>query len=278
MQKKIFSLLTIIIFNLNYGFAEERGNDMFPLFNGYDLNTDFKVYDPDNLWDYINGGAYTYLNFQFVNLHIAEYTKGDLLIKAEIYKHKNNVYAFGMYAQERAPDYSFVDIGVQGYAENTLVNFVKGPYYVKILCNDGTESTKPVLLELARKIASNLEGSDKMPEMFTEFPSKGKVQNSESYIATEFLGYSFMPGVYVASYNGPAGQTRLFIVDAGSEEKAGEVIGKLKEKADRSKKKKGIYTFKDPYNGTVLMAQKGSLIYGCVDNCDADLFNVFAGK
>ena len=278
MQKKIFSLITIIIFNLNYGFAGEKGNGMFPLFSGYELNTDFKVYDPDNLWDYINGGAYTYLNYQFVDLHIAEYTKGDQLIKAEIYKHKNNIYAFGIYAQERAPDYNFVDVGVQGYAENTLVNFVKGPYYVKVLCNDGDEGTKPVLLDLARKIASNLEGSDKMPGLFTKFPENGKIKNSESYIATEFLGYSFMPGVYVTAYNGDEGQARLFIADAGNSEKAAEIVGKLKEKAEKSKKKKGVLTLHDPYNGTVMLTQKDNLIYGCVDNCDPALFKVFTGK
>jgi len=277
MRKIIFSLLTISLFSLTTP-AEGKGDVMFPPFEGYDLKTDFKVYTPDNLWDYINGGAYTYLNFQFADLHIAEYNNGETLIKAEIYRHKNNIYAFGMYAQERAPDYNFVKIGIQGYAENTLVNFVKGAYYVKVICNDGNESTAPVLIDLAKKIAANLKGSDKMPEMFSDFPQKGKIANSESYIASEFLGYSFMPGVYVTSYNGPTGQTQLFIVDAQTADKAGEVINKLKEKAENTKKKKEILTIQDPYNGTILLTQKENLIYGCVNNCDIELFKKFIGK
>ncbi len=278
MQRKIFLLIAFAALNIGNGIAEERGNGMFPLFNGYELKTDFKVYTPDNLWDYINGGAYTYLNFQFVDLHIAEYNNGETLIKAEIYRHKNNINAFGVYAQEKAPDYNFVDIGIQGYAENTLVNFVKGPYYVKVICNDGNDSTAPVLIDLAKKIAANLKGSDKMPELFSYFPQKEKIENSESYIASEFLGYNFMPGVYVTSYNTTGGQTRLFIADAGTAEKASEIINKLKEKAESSKKKKKVFTLQDQYNGTILLTQKDNLIYGCVDNCDTKLFMDFAGK
>jgi hypothetical protein len=114
--------------------------------------------------------------------------------------------------------------------------------------------------------------------MFSDFPQKGKIANSENYIATEFLGYSFMPGVYVTSYNRPAGQTQLFIVDAGNSEKAAEVINKLKEKAESSKKKKGVLTLHDKYNGIVLLTQKDNLIYGCVDNCDIKLFMNFIGN
>jgi len=87
-----------------------------------------------------------------------------------------------------------------------------------------------------------------------------------------------MPGVYFMAYNGDAGQTRLFIADAGNSEKAAEIVGKLKEKAGKSKKKKGVLTLHDPYNGTVMLTQKDNLIYGCVDNCDPALFKVFTGK
>ena len=277
MQKNILSLLTLLLF-LTANIKAEGGDGLFPPFDGYKLKTDFPVYTPDNLWDYINGGAYTYLNFKFTDLHIAEYTKGDILIKAEIYRHENNVYAFGMYAQERAPDYSFIDIGVQGYAENTLVNFVKGPYYVKIICYDGNETIKQDLLSLARSIEKELKGTDKLPEMFSKFPEKEKVKNSEAYIATEFLGYNFMPGVYVTTYKHEEKNLKLFIAECESEAQAEEVVKKLTEKSESSKKKKNILTIRDKYNGTILLYLKGRLIYGCMDNCDTDLFKSFTGK
>ena len=33
----------------------------FPELSGYKINTDFQVFNPDNLWDFINGAAETYL-------------------------------------------------------------------------------------------------------------------------------------------------------------------------------------------------------------------------
>jgi len=200
------------------------------------------------------------------------------MIKTEIYRHKNNIYAFGMYAQERAPDYNFVKIGVQGYAENTLVNFVKGQYYVKVICNYGDKSTGPVLLKLAKLIEENLKGTNKLPEMFSRFPEQKKVRNSERYVATEFLGYAFMPGVYVTSYNGINGPNRLFIIDAGSIDKASELIGKLKKKSESSKKKKGMLILQDKYNGKIYLTQMNDLVYGCVDKFDPGLFKSFTGK
>ena len=47
----------------------------FPELGGYKKNTDFPVYSPDNLWDFINGAAETYLAYGFVDVHVAEYKK-----------------------------------------------------------------------------------------------------------------------------------------------------------------------------------------------------------
>ncbi|NPA37319.1 MAG: hypothetical protein GXO47_10775, partial [Chlorobi bacterium] len=233
----------IAFLTASFSYADEKAIS-FPQLDGFNLKTDFPVYNPDNLWEYINGGAYTYVNYQFVDLHIAEYSNDKLIIKAEIYHHKNNVYTYGMYTQERAPDYSFVDIGIQGYAENTLVNFVKGPYYVKIICNDGDDSTKPVLLKLAKEIEQNLQGTTSVPEMFNKFPQEGRVPNSDSYISTEFLGYEFMPGAYIMPYDLNGKKFKLFIVDCDTAEKCNEVWKKLELKAKSIKRhKKKIFTF-----------------------------------
>jgi hypothetical protein len=69
----------------------------FPELKGYKISYNYPVYTPDNLWDYIDGAADTYLAFGFENLHIAEYSKGKNIIKVEIYKHPDNVQAFGIY-------------------------------------------------------------------------------------------------------------------------------------------------------------------------------------
>ena len=67
---------------------------MFPELSGYKKNTDFQVFLPDNLWDFINGAAETYLAYGFVDLHVAEYKKGKNVIKLEIYRHSDHTNGF----------------------------------------------------------------------------------------------------------------------------------------------------------------------------------------
>ena len=40
--------------------------------------------------------------------------------------------AFGMYAAERAPGYNFLDIGIEAYRNEGILNFLQDRYYVKL--------------------------------------------------------------------------------------------------------------------------------------------------
>ena len=105
----------------------------FPQIGGWKLTAEGTVYTPNNLWDVIDGAADLFLEYGFVDLQIARYQQtADLEIKVELYRHKSAVDAFGMYSQERYPDYHFIDLGTQGYVEKGALNFLCGEYYVKI--------------------------------------------------------------------------------------------------------------------------------------------------
>jgi hypothetical protein len=105
---------------------------VLPGLTGYKIKTGYPVFLPENLWDFINGAADTYLAYGFVDLHVAEYKKGKGVIKLEIYKHTDNTMAFGIYSTERSPSFRFVNLGAQGYIADGTINFFKGSYYVKI--------------------------------------------------------------------------------------------------------------------------------------------------
>ncbi len=94
MQNKIVLLLTSVLFSTPL----PAQDPVFPSLSGYKIKTDYPVYLPDNLWDFINGAADTYLAYGFVDLHVAEYKKGKNVIKAEIYRHSDNIMAFGIYS------------------------------------------------------------------------------------------------------------------------------------------------------------------------------------
>ena len=53
MQKRILLLLFAGLFST----ASFSQDPVFPDLNGYKIKTDYPVYLPDNLWDFINGAA-----------------------------------------------------------------------------------------------------------------------------------------------------------------------------------------------------------------------------
>ncbi|MCK7531147.1 MAG: hypothetical protein MZV63_08950 [Marinilabiliales bacterium] len=109
------------------------GQQLFPDLKGYKTVSDYPVYTPDDLWDYINGAADAYLALGFIDLNITEYVKGRTVIKAEIYRFGDDAEAFGIYSMERSPGYDFIQVGVQGYNEEGIVHFYKDRYYIKIM-------------------------------------------------------------------------------------------------------------------------------------------------
>ena len=151
----------------------------FPAMKRMKILQEYPVYEPDNLWDYIDGAADNYLNYQFRDLHIAEYTLGRKVVyKVEIYRHEDPENAFGIYSSERSPDYHFIGLGTQGYSEPSLVHFLKGSRYVKVLMMNEKKGNDNQLMELAKKVEASLPGPAEFPEMLGRFPEEGKVSNS----------------------------------------------------------------------------------------------------
>jgi len=137
----------LLVFVASMARAQER-DPYFPRFPGWTFSPSETVYVPDNLWDLIDGAADVYLEYNFVDLHLGTYAKGENTeIRVEIYRHATPADAFGMYAQERNPKHSFMSIGVQAYREEGILNFLTGTYYVKITTVRLMSTTKFVPLQ-----------------------------------------------------------------------------------------------------------------------------------
>jgi hypothetical protein len=176
---------------------------VFPEVPGYTLTTEATVYEPSNLWDFIDGAADLFVSYGFVDLHIAYYDSGDgVEIRAEVYRHDTPEDAFGMYSQERLPRNSYLDIGTQGYAEEGMINFLSGRYYVKLSSNRVGKSVGEGLFVIAKRIEAVLGQRTSWPVVLALLPVEGRVRNSEQYIAESYLGYTFLRGAYTAQYGG----------------------------------------------------------------------------
>src|SRR5438270_5808702 len=73
------------------------------------------LYKPDNLYEYIDGGADVYLLYDFQQLLHQQLKDGGAELTADIYEMRTPEDAFGIYAAERSPSYQFIMLGVDGY-------------------------------------------------------------------------------------------------------------------------------------------------------------------
>jgi hypothetical protein len=258
-------MLNRIILLLAVGFistASLAQDVVFPQLNGYKIKSDYPVYLPDNLWDFINGAADNYLANGFVDLHVAEYKKGKAVIKAEIYRHSSNTLAFGIYSSERSPSFRFIDLGAQGYITDGSINFFKGNYYVKIRTYSKKEKVLQAEESLAKRIAGMLTGEATMPEMLSLFPAEGKKANEETFINESVLGHSFLNKAFKAAYQIGNDEFSVFISDAASPEVAKKSVETYIASTGISPVETvdSKFMLMDGYNGTIFLAWKDKRI------------------
>jgi len=183
-----------------------------PELSGFKKETNYPVFKPEKLWDFINGAADTYLAYGFVDLHVAEYKKGKNVIKLEVYRHSNNTLAFGIYSTERSPSFRYMTLGAQGYRADGAINFFKGNYYVKIRTYSVKEKTLQAEEQLARKVESMLQGETTMPSLLALFPAEGKKTNEETYVNESVLGHQFLNKGFKAIYHTGNDDFNIFLL------------------------------------------------------------------
>jgi hypothetical protein len=267
---KRFSLPTALLVLGMFSVAGAQTRELlFPEIKGWKLIVEETVYTPNNLWDVIDGAADLFLEYNFVDLHIGRYQKSaNLEIKVELYRHQSAVDAFGMYSQERYPDYHFIDLGTQAYIAKGALNFICGEFYIKLSTVQSEKASQDGLMTIGESLEKHLKRAKAWPSLIAAFPTQGKQPNTEQYVARNFLGYSFLNNVFTASYN-DGGALKAFIIRLGSPDEASKTIDTYlaavpKEGNSNSKTESGRYCVRDPHNGIVSFVLNENTIYGVI--------------
>lgn len=160
-------------------------------------------YNPETLYKYMDGGADAFLLYDFrMLLHEDLRVKGTDL-SVDIFDMSTLENAFGMYASERSPSYHYISIGAEGYDNEGILNFLQGPYYVK-LAAFGT-SANTVLEQFATIISSNISLKIKtqasLPAALNLLPPTNRKPHSEQFLLKDPLGHTFLGPAYLARYN-----------------------------------------------------------------------------
>jgi hypothetical protein len=245
----------------------------FPEVTGWKQSGEIQTFTPKTLYEYINGAADLYIMYDFQELKVGEYRSDKKAsVTVEVYRHKTPTYAFGIYSQERLPKANFINAGAQGYIEEEILNFIAGPYYVKITGYKIESRGQEVLFSFAKKVWENLEEKGTLPVLLNSFPQDGKVKNSEKFIAKNFLGYSFLHSAFTADYELSGTKFKLFIIEDDPKE-CQNIIQKYLEQTGKTEKRvaEGRYLIPDPHHGEIDLYWQGRYIWGTLSLTNPDL-------
>lgn len=253
----------------------ESGRDvksLLPELESWKVVESPQVYHPENLFEYINGAAESYISYEFKELVVAEYKKNDQCdVVLEIYDMGDKNNSFGIYSSERYPDSHFISVGTQGYLEQGTLNFLIGQYYVKLMSFECGDKSGDYLKKFAEKISEKVPGPYSFPDELKIFPSQGLTANSERFILINFLGYDFLHTGYTADYQIDENEFSCFLIKGGSEQEAQQMIKKYIEAKKDQEIEDTSYGFliKDRYYDNIFMARKGRFICGAMEIKDS---------
>lgn len=255
-----------------------------PAVAGWTISDEVEVFNPDNLFDRINGAAPLFIENNFREMTSMEYKKGADYITIQAYRHATPEDAFGMYSSERSSDLAFLPIGGEAQGDKTNLYFFAGNMYLKIWSNvSGDVSAE--LQSIGKGLAEKIDATAAYPLVVRLFPEEGKIPYSVSYITSNFIGHEFLRSVYTAWYERGGQSFQLFILDGGTSEGVKDVLTQYMAFTKQPQEvQEGELLIKDRYNGDIPSLWKGRYLIG-IFNENGDtitggnaLLNELAGK
>jgi hypothetical protein len=225
------------------------------------------VFYGENLFEYIDGGAEAYHQYQFAGLVHQKYRVGEVELTVDVYDMAGALNAFGIYSVERAPGYNYVLIGAEGYLNDLVLNFLQGSCYVKLLAAGRSARTATVLDSVAKSISAKIGTGKSLPAALALFPAPNKAPRSERFIRTSPLGYDDLAPMFLADYSLGGRKVTLAISDAGSLREALARAGRLEQRFAKAGKvgpatdvAPGAFRGSSRYDGEMLWAAKSRYV------------------
>jgi len=259
--------------------AEDREKRVLPASGfspGWALEGPIKKYTGEDLFEYINGEAELYLQFNFKILTTGLYLKeGDDKrgIAADVYEMGSDLEAFGIYANYRKPEAEPVKAGAGGVVGPSQLMFYQGRYFVQLNASGAATQDQAVFLTLAGLISKTLPASPQSSPELTLLKITAVIPNTEKYIPQSVLGYPFFKKGLTAQALLDGRPVRIFVLLEGSAEGAchtaqayeKDLANKGVELKKELESSGEILFVRDPLYGGMCLQLFGKYVLGVVD-------------
>ena len=193
-------------------------------------------FTPDDLWEYLNGGAPRYEAYGFKRLVHLRYQLGDdplASVTADVYDMGSELGAFGIYRSIRPSDAVVRTWGAEGYRSGTVAAAWKGEVFV----HSSSDDERPELIErmemLVSRVCDEADGGVLPPIILDPLPPQGLVPYSERYVASNLLGHAAFGEGVVATYEIDGLRGELFFSELESEDVARQAVESYRQEKER---------------------------------------------
>lgn len=182
-----------------------------------------RSFEPDNLFEYMNGNAEGYLLYRFARMQGVTCKNDPDTIVFDVSEMADPEWAYGIFTANRDPNRPVEPIGMGGQVLPRKATFAKDKYYVELSAEpekDHSAALRAFALAMEKRIA----GRATPPETLSWFPQERLVAGSIRLAPESVLGLRLLRYGYVAEY----AFGKAFLVAEGSPQAAAEVMSKLR--------------------------------------------------
>jgi hypothetical protein len=225
---------------------------------GWEQSGTKREYTADNLYEYMDGNAESYLLYGFVRMQGITCISGQTKFVIDVSEMEDSDLTYGMFASNRDPNQPIVNIAMGGQIQPRRASFAKGKYYAEIAASPEGDHTA-ALQAFAAKMEPLLEGRNTPPEALDWFAKEGLT--SVRLVPESVLGLRQLKRGYVAKY----AQGQAFIVLEATPETAEEVFKKVRARfpdASPVKVSDEAFQAKTQYLEGVCIFRKGRYLAG----------------
>ena len=239
-MKQALILFIMAVFLSNQTYCQSILDLMPGDIEGWTLREPVKVYTPETLYDYIDGGAELYLSYGMKEVASRIIIQDDNEIRIEIFDMEKPGNAFGVFTHTRTKDEKIYGQGSQFFTGALI--FWKDRYFVAITANDENEPIRKAIKDIATAIEANIQSEGNIPSIVNLLPEDELEPdgflyfhhyiwlNSYYYISNDnFLNIDSNSDAILAKYGNNEDRHYLLIVQYPDIESAEKAINSFHE-------------------------------------------------
>ncbi len=219
-----------------------------------------RLYEGDNLYEYMDGNSEGYLIYGFVRMRGVTCVNGAEKVLIDISEMQDAESAYGLFSSNRDVNLPVEPIGANGQVVPRKAIFVKDKYFVEIAA-ESQDDHSTLLRAVSKELVLCLPGVAAVPAPVGWFPTAGLTAGPPRLVPESVLGMRILKRGYVAQY----GQTKAFVVSEVSEDAARATMDKLRTRfaqAEPANVGDEALVVDDKYLGRICIARKGRRLTG----------------